>query len=825
MALANDIRFALRQLRNHPGLTVVVVATLGLCIGANTAIYSVLDAVLLRPLPYPESDRLAMVITADPLHEGGDPMDSQTGSLFEAVRSATPGLDAAASAGQGGVNFVNDGHASFIQQQRVSAEYFRVLGITPWMGREFTRAEDVPNGPPLAILSYDFWQRVLRGDRAIIKRTIKLRGEPYQVIGVMPRGFRAPSQASVSDPSKPPVDLWTPLRPTAGGEGGGANYHVIARLKPGVSWPEATGQLQSLSRGLMQMPNFPKDRLVFEERIVPLQSGLTHDVRRELFVTWAAVLVVLLIGCVNIAGLLMARAPARAREIATRLALGGGRTAIIRQLLVESLILSIGGCGAGLLVGGFAVDWLKSLGATNFEVAQPIQLDVRVMAVMFAVAIATSVVFGLVPAIQISRLDIRAVLVESGRGIASGRGRRLRNVLVAAEVALSLVLLVAAGLLIRTMGYFHGLNAGFDTRNLIVAESSLLDARYADRDSITRLYNAALARIRAIPGVKSAAVTLSLPYERPLNYGYKQLDGFSGPPPDGKMTEMVYVTPGYFETLGIPLLRGRAFRESDTHENAPVAIVSESFALSVFKGVDAALGRHIAISNVSCEIAGVAGDVQQHSGLDLASRPVSVEPTVYAPMAQSQPRFLYFVHRWYSPKWVVRATASRARLEPKIQAEVAAVDAELPVSGFRTIGEVEGVYLQQQRYTTALFSMMAALALALAAIGLYGLISNAIAQRMHELGVRMALGATAAQIIAATVRPGILLALAGIASGALLARAAARLLDSMLWGVQPGDPITFMATAAVLLLVAVLASLIPCLRILNLDPARTLHTE
>jgi predicted permease len=826
MAVANEIRYALRQLRNHPGLTVVVVATVGLCIGANTAIYSVLDAVLLRPLPYPEPDRLAMVVTADPLHEGGEPMDSQTGPLFEAVRRYTPGLDAAAYAGQGGVNLVDNGHASFVQQQRVSAGYFRVLGVAPLPGgREFTRAEDVPNGRALALVSYDFWQRVLHGEHGVVGRTIKLRGEPYQIIGVMPRGFRGPAQASVSDPLKPPVDLWTPLRPTAGGEGDGANYHVIARLKPGVSWPEVTGQLQALSRGLMQMTDFPKDRPIFEERVVPLQSGLTHDVRRELYITWAAVLVVLLIGCANIAGLLMARAPARAREIATRLALGGGRGAIIRQLLVESLILSMGGCGVGLLIGGFAVDWLKRLGATNFEVAQPIQLDFRVMAAMFAVAVGTSLLFGLVPAIQISRLDIRSVLVESGRGIASGRGRRLRNALVAAEVAFSLVLLVSAGLLIRTLGYFHGLNPGFDTRNLIVAESSLLDARYADRDAITHLYDLALARIRAIPGVKHAAVTLSLPYERPLNYGYKQLDGFTGPPPRGKMMEMVYVTPDYFETLGIPLRRGRAFRESDTPENALVAIVSESFARRVFSGVDAALGRHIAIGNVKYEIAGVVGDVQQHSGLDLASRPLSVEPTVYAPMAQSAPGLLYFVHRWYSPKWVVRSSVSPPRLTPKIQAEVAAVDKELPVSGFRTMEEVEGIYLLQQGYTTALFSMMAALGLALAAIGLAGLIANTIAQRMHELGVRMALGATATQIVTATMRPGILLALAGIAAGALLARVAARLLDSMLWGVQPGDPMTFLATAVVLLVVTVAASLVPCLRILHLDPARTLHTE
>ncbi len=826
MTLAGDLRYALRQLRQHPGFTAVALTTLGLCIGANTAIYSVLDAVLLRPLPYPEPERLGLIVTANLQEDNGDTMDSQTGALFEAVRNAAPGLDTAAYAPEGGVNFAVNGTPSLVQQQRVSAGFFRVLGVSPGIGREFSRAEDVPKGPALAVLSYDFWQRALRGDRGVVGRDITLRGEPYTVIGIMPHGFRAPVQASVAEPSKLPVDLWTPLRPTIDGEeGGGSNYGVIARLKPGVSWPEASGQLQALSRGLMQMPNFPHDYLAFEERIVPLQSGLTRDVSRELYITWAAVLVVLLIGCVNVAGLLMARSPERAREIATRLAVGGSRAAIVRQLLIESLILALGGCGAGLLIGAFAADWLKSLGATNFEIAQPIQLDARVMAAMFAIAAVTSVLFGLVPAIQISGLDIRRVLVESGRGIATGRGRRLRQVLVAAEVALSLVLLVAAGLLVRTLGYFQALNPGFDTRNLMVAESSLLDARYADRDAITSLYDRALGRIRAIPGVKSAAVTLSLPYERPLNNGYKQLDGFSGAPPRSSMTEMVFVTPGYFETLGIPVLRGRGFRDSDSSRAVPVAIVSESFARRVFGGIDAAMGRHIAIDNVACEIAAVVGDVQQHSGLNSAGGPLSVDPTVYAPFAQTKRDFLYKMHRWFSPKWVVRLKAAPARIAPKVREAVSTEDPQLPVSRFRTIDEVQGLYLQEERYTTALFSMMAALALALAAIGLYGLISNTIAQRMHELGVRMALGATAAQIMAAAVRPAITLALIGIGAGALLARIATRLLDSMLWGVQAGDFLTFFVTAAILLLVATVASFIPCLRILRLDPARTLRAD
>jgi predicted permease len=497
----------------------------------------------------------------------------------------------------------------------------------------------------------------------------------------------------------------------------------------------------------------------------------------------------------------------------------------VRQLLIESLILAIGGCAAGLLIGAFAADWLKSLGASNFEIAKPIQLDARVMAAMFAIAAVTSLVFGLAPAIQLSRLDIRKTLVESGRGIAGVRGRRFRGAMVAFETALSLVLLVSAGLLVRTLGHFHGLKAGFETRNLLVAESSLLDARYQDRDAITGLYDNALTGIRAIPGVRSAAVTLTLPYERPLNDGYKQLDGFSGPPRPRHMTEMVYVTPGYFETLGVPVIRGRAFRDADRSDAPPVAIVSQSFAVHDFGSVDAALGRHLRINKVDCEIAGVVGDVQQHSGLIVGAGPLSIDPTVYMPMAQTSHKFLYAVHRWFSPKWVVRSNVAPARLAPKIQAAVAAVNQELPVSHFQTMDEVQNVYLQEQRYTAALFSMLAVLALALAAIGLFGLISNSIAQRTHELGVRMALGATARSMVLSAMRPALLLTLAGIGAGALLARAAVRLLGSLLWGVPPDDPATFLVTSGVLLAAAALASFIPCLQILHLDPARTLRAD
>ena len=464
----SDTRFALRQIRKAPGFAAIVVATLALCIGVNTAVFSVLDAVLLRPVPYPEPDRLALVVTAARTGSSADVNTSQTGALFEAVRDRVTSLDTAAYGGTSGVNFSAPGRLEYIQQQRVASGFFRVLGIAPQMGREFTRQEDVPGGPALVMLSYGFWQRVFRGDPGILGRPIQLKGEEHIVIGVMPSNFRTTG----------PVDVWTPLRPSRRGEGSGSNYGVIARVGSGTSWAAAGDQLRSLSGALRDDPAFPREVKDFEERILPLQLGITNDTRGELWLTWAAVLIVLLIGCVNIAGLLLARSGARAREIATRMALGGNRFVIVRQLLVESVILAMAGGIAGIALGSIALDWLKKLGAERNQLWHPIELDGRVMTVMIVLALLTSIVFGLFPALQTTRLDIRNVLMEAGRGVAGGRRRWSRAALVIAEVALSLVLLVGAGLLVRTLVWLNGLNPGFDPRNVIAAEASLQDARY-----------------------------------------------------------------------------------------------------------------------------------------------------------------------------------------------------------------------------------------------------------------------------------------------------------------------------------------------------------
>ncbi len=544
---------------------------------------------------------------------------AQTGALFETVRDRIPSLDTAANAGTSGANFSAPGRLEYIQQQRVSSGFFRVLGVAPQVGREFTRQEDVPGGPALAVLSYAFWQRVFHGDPAVLGKPIQLKGEDHIVIGVMPRDFRTTT----------PVDVWTPLRPSRHGEGGGSNYEAIARLAPGVTWAAANDQLRALSAALRDDPAFPREVKDFEERITPMQAGITSYARKELLLTWAAVLMVLLIGCVNIAGLLLARSGSRAREIATRMALGGNRRTIVSQLLMESVMLAFAGGIAGVGLGGFALDWLKKLGADKNELWHPIELNAQVMLMMLGVALLTSLVFGLAPALQTTRLDIRNVLMEAGRGIAGSRRRWTRQALVVAEVALSLVLLVGAGLLVRTLAWLNGLNPGFDPHNVIAAEASLQDARYHSAANLNLLYSRTLERIRRIPGVESAAVALTLPYERPLNDGFRLVEGEDH---QGHMGEFVYATPAYFETLRIPILAGRSLRDSDTAQSARVVVVSETFARKYFHGD--ALGRHLKSGKDVSEIVGVCWrrptaqrpDRQGRADLPRADRLSAVNP-------------------------------------------------------------------------------------------------------------------------------------------------------------------------------------------------------
>jgi predicted permease len=806
-----DLRYAVRVLRKSPTFTAAAVATLALCIGANTAIFSVVDAVLLRPLPYPAPERLFSVAR----HFQGKGSESyQTnlwGSAWEAVRDNATYLDAAVfSDGSMGVNFAAGGGVDYVKQQRVSAGFFRVLGIKPLIGREFSMNEDRPAGPAVTVLSYALWKRVFHADPSIVGQAVTLRGEPHIIVGVLPAGFR----------SIVPADLWTPLRPSRSGEGGGSNYAVVARLHSGASWAQANGQIEAIGAPLMrQYGQDASTRL----RLISFQRGLTVDVRQPILILWAAVGVVLLIGCVNIAGPLLARAAGRTREMATRMALGSGRAALIRQMLAESVVLGLCGGAAGTGLGWLGVKALKALTPASLNLWQAVDLDWRVLAATAFASIAAGILFGLYPALAASRLQIRAALGEAGRAVAGGRNPWPRRLLVTSEVALGVVLLVGAGLLIRTFAHLRGLNPGFDAHNVITAELSLQDARYATSQSVNRLFEQSLARMRELPGVESAAVTISLPYERALNTGFQRMDG-PHVDTESQITNMFYITPEYFRVLRIPLLRGRVFTAADSSISAPATVVSEAFVKMYMPG-DEPVGRHLDLGGgEKREIVGVVGDVQQKSGWGDGA-PTAAMPDIYIPAMQVQDKFMQLVHTWFSPSWTVRSAGPAEGVIAGMQRALESVDPQLPFAGFHSMEDVRYRALSQERFQVVLLGALAGLALLLAAVGIYGLIANSVAERTRELGIRLALGATVPQAIRSVALPGVALALAGVIVGSVLAAFATQMLRHLVWGVRPGDPLTFAAVGVGLLGVAAAASFLPALRVTRLNPAETLRQE
>lgn len=817
MTVWNNFRYAARQLGKSPAFTITVLATLGLCIGANTAIYTVVDRLFFRTLPYPEPDRVVLICSVFHKDGASDTETSQTGLQWEIIRDHASYLDSGVYGETMGVNLFARGYSQYVQQQRVSANFFHVLGIHPLIGREFNRQEDVPGGPPLTILSYGIWQRVFRGDTSIVGRTVDLRGAPHTVVGIMPEGFLATPGQTISGGSQA-ADLWTPLQPSTTGEGEGDNYGIIARLNPGVTFAQADGQLNSILRPVLKQMHLPAN-VWMEEKALPLQTGLNTDIKTGIDLMWGAVALVLLIGCVNIAGLLLARSGARSREIATRLAIGAGRTRVIWQLLAEAVLLGVAGGLMGLLIGEFALKALIALNPEQFEMWGPVHLDLRVMAVMLVTSIGTSILFSLFPAFEATSVDLRSSLSEGGRGAAGGRRQWKRQALVFVEVALGVVLVVAAGLLIRTFSILFNANPGFNPNHVMSASLSLQDARYKTTAAGTRLFRESLDRIRQIPGVESAAVTLTLPYERPLNLGVK-VSGQS----IGRITNFTYATPDMFRTLQIPLLRGRVFTDADNASAAKVAIVNQAFMRRYLLNNPNPVGTHLMSGNTDYQIVGIVADVQQKIGWG-GYGPIDAFPQVYVPADQVSDGTFSLAHTWFSPSWVVRTGGDVAGLPDQMRHALAAVDPRLPFSAFHTMSQIRGTSLKDQRYQATLFSTLAGLAILLAALGVYGLIAQSVAQRTREMGIRLALGATEKGIVRSAAAPGITLSIAGIAAGLFLALFVTRFLKSLIWGIPATDPVTFACVAFLVIVVATLSSVIPALRLARLDPALTLRDE
>ncbi|HEY7387121.1 MAG TPA: ABC transporter permease [Bryobacteraceae bacterium] len=806
-ALARNFRFALRMLRKNPFFALAAMLVLALSIGANVAVFAVVDRLLLRPLPYPEADRLARVSIVTRSSRGEDEDTSVDGRTWEYLRDRVHSLDLALQAQPKPVNLVASGGVQYVPELRVSSGYFRVLGVKPLIGREIDPAEDHPGGPPVAIVSYGLWTSKLGNDSRIIGSKILLRGEPYTVLGVMPPGFV----------SIPPAEVWTPLRPSTSGEGGGTNYALLARVQPAYRIEQAEAELNVLSSSPDAQPHRASG-ISIGYRLVSVQRAAADDrqipLGPPLLILWAAVGVVLLIGCINVAGLILARGATRRQEIATRLALGSGRRGIAAQLLLESSLLAAAGGITGLALGYVFLRALNQLAAKPLDLAQPAGIDFRVLGAGAATILLTAILSGLYPAWSVAGLDIREALATGGR---TTRSRfRARRGFVVAQVALSMVLLVGFGLVLRTLVQLTELSPGYDGHRVLTASLPLQDARYSTAASINRLYSAGLARLREYPGVEAAGVGLTLPYERALNDGVRVIDGPRARP-ENRIANVTYVTPGYFEALRFRLLRGRLFTGTDRADSRPVAIVNESFVRRFLKD-DEPLGRHLGGNR---EIIGVVGDVQVPG----FGAPLSTFANLYLPVMQIQDDYFQLIHRWFAPSWVVCASGPQSAIASAMRASLASVDPLLAFSEFRPMDEVRRDAFGLERLESVLFGALAGLALMLCAIGILGLMVQTVVERTREFGIRIALGSSRSHAVFAIASQGIVLAAVGTAIGIGLSLWAGKLFQGLIYRVKATDPVTFAVVSLTLLSAAATASLLPSIKIARIDPARILREE
>ena len=808
--LWRDLRYGLRQLFRNPGFTCTVILTLALSIGANTAIFSIVNALMLKSLPYPQPERMGTIMMQA---RGASDAESRhwiDGEQWELLRDEVPSLTSAVSSGiAAGVNLQAGQHVEYIHAGRISAHYLDVLGVHPMLGRNFSDAEDRPQGPKSVILGYGLWRNTFGGDRGIVGQAIRLKGDSYTVVGVLGRDVRTPQNA----------DLYTPLQPSRKGEGSGSNFEVITRLRDGANWQQADAEINRAWAGKARRiaAEYPTGAQV-EFHSVPLQKGQSAELRPKALTLMLAAGVILAIACANLAGLTLVRMARRAPEIATRLALGASHWQLQKQFWVENLMLASAGGSAGIGVGFLLLHGLLSLLPKDFLPVAGVQLDARVLAFTLVLSMLTSVLFGMLPALALRKVDLRSAMAS--RTIAGGERLRLRQILIAGEVALTVVLLAGSGLLIRSLIHLETLPPGFNPQGVMTAKASLDDARYQNPAAFDHLCRESVAAMQRIPGIESAAAGLSIPYERALNDGITLPSG----PNAGQqaITGFAYVTPGYFETLDIPLRAGRTFTSADRRGTQAVAMVNRTFARKFF-GTDDVVGR--AADKEGTLIVGVVGDVvlAPHSGN--FNDPLGTEPTMYIPAAQVEPRMLAVVHVWFQPSWIVRTAGPVEGLPAQMQRALASVDPGLPFSGFYGMSELLAETLATQRVEVALLSAMAGLALLLSAVGIFALVASLVAQRTREIGIRIALGSTIRQAMIHVSGSGVRASSIGLLLGLLLCAGTLRAMRSVLYGVGIYDAPSILAAVATLSIVTLSAATIPALRIAGIDPASTLRDE
>jgi putative ABC transport system permease protein len=805
--LVQDTRYALRSLRRTPAFTAAALLTLALGVGANTAIFSVVDAVLLRPLPYPRPDRIVQLLRTSK----GDASTAHTGAQYMFFRDNLKSVDAlAAWRGPTGFNMAAGDSAEYVRAMPVSKEFFDVFGVHAAFGETFDADEDRVGGPDAVVLAYGLFSRFFAANPAVIGTAILLGDRPHRVVGVMPRDFR----------SMPPADVYVPLRPSTTGPGGGYNYSVAGRLKSDVALAQANAEAATVSAAWIDefvAAHPDAQRPLYRYALAPFQSSVSKYAKPALLMMLGAVGMLLLIACANTANLLLARGSGRGREIAVRAALGAGRTRIMRQLLTESVILFVIGGTLGVLLAYWSVPALLELTPTTYTVYQDVSVNTRVLAAMLALSTVTGFVFGLAPALSLSRAGLAEAFKEDGtRTTSSRRSAWIRKTLAIVEVALCMVLLIGAGLLIRTFANIRAVDPGFDVHGVVTARMSMQGDRYATSEAINRFFARGLDEIQRIPGVQSAAVVNGVPIARALNLNVDVLDG-----PESVQRALVdwrYASAGYFETMRIPIVAGRAFGDSDRAGAPPVAVVSEQFARKFLRGVNP-IGRHIRVfkDDGAIEIIGVARDLKEGG---LVQPPI---PVMYVPVEQANIAGIRASHTYYPMSWVVRANSMGAELTREIRERLRAIDSQQPVSAFVTMEEVKADAMSDQTFQMTLLSVLAGVGLILAAAGIYGLIAYSVAERTREFGIRMALGATRDRILKTVLMQGAALGIAGVAVGLVGALLLTRTLQNFVYGVSPIDPSTFTAVSLLLVAVAAVASIVPAYRAVRLNPTAALR--
>ncbi|HEY2800685.1 MAG TPA: ABC transporter permease [Chthoniobacterales bacterium] len=818
----NDLKFALRQLRKSPGFTFIAVLTLALGIGANTAIFSVVNAVLLKPLPFPTPQQLLAVGSIN-THNGSprDQLSSLSYPDYFDLRKQNRTLSSISVYTDETITFASTAGAQSVYGVKCSGDFFDTLGIKPILGRAFMRADEQAGGGPggyKVILGYDFWQKHFGGDQKILGRQIELDRRPYTVVGVMPPRFQFPISSDVMDVY---VTIAEDASNPEGGkpvteERGNHNLQSIARLKPGVTPAQAEADLAAIAAHLSKL--YPDSNAHFGVGVKPLREDLIGDVRTALYVLFGAVVCVLLIANANVANLLLARASVRGKEIALRAALGASRARIVRQLLTESLLLSVLGGVFGLVIAQWGTAALIKAVPQNIPRIGDIQLDAAVLAFTVLVSLVTGVVFGLVPAWQASHFDLNSSLKSGMRtGSDTGHKGRLRNGLVVAEVALALVLLICAGLLIQSFARLGRVQTGLRPERLLTARVGLPETAYPKNENIIAFFQQLLPKIRALPGVESASTVVPLPLSE--SNMVTSFDNAEHPLPEGQRPAAPVRLAGddYFKTVGIPLRKGRVFDEHDTFTSAPVVIVNEFFAKKFFPGENI-IGKRIKPGfsaddkgEKMREIIGVVGDVK-HRSLRAENT-----PEMYLPQTQIPFNIMTLVVR--------TRVDNPASLTNSIKAQLATIDPDLPLTSVKVFEDYIAKSLARPRFNALLLSIFAATALLLTAIGIYGVMAYSVAQRTNEIGIRIALGAAKSSIFRLIVGQAMVLVAISVAVGVVGAFAATRLLNSLLFGVGAADPVTFGAIVLLISAVAFLAAWLPARRAAQVDPIIALRTE